>query len=67
MYSALNGAGIGKAVKEGVTRCKAEDGVSSLFKHATSAASFQAITVVPEHFVAKKPENISFEEAASLP
>lgn len=63
----IDGAGIVEAVGEGVTRYKTGDEVFSLFGHETKAASFQEIAVVPEHYVAKKPGNINFEEAASLP
>lgn len=63
----IDGAGVVEAIGEGVTRCKAGDEVFSLFGHEARAASFQEVAVVPEHFVAKKPEKISFEEAASLP
>jgi NADPH:quinone reductase-like Zn-dependent oxidoreductase len=63
----IDGAGIVEAVGEGVTRFHPGDEVFSLFGHEAKASSFQEVAVVPETFVAKKPANISFEEAASLP
>jgi NADPH:quinone reductase-like Zn-dependent oxidoreductase len=63
----IDGAGIVEAVGKDVTKFKAGDEVFSLFGHGPRAAAFQEIATVPEHFVANKPGNISFEEAASLP
>ena len=63
----IDGAGIVEAVGQGVNNFKAGDEVFSLFGHNSRAASFQEVSVVPEMFVAKKPRNLTFEEAASLP
>lgn len=62
-----DGAGIVEAVGQGVNKLKEGDEVFSLFGHDSRAASFQEISVVPEMFAAKKPSNLTFEEAASLP
>jgi NADPH:quinone reductase-like Zn-dependent oxidoreductase len=63
----IDGAGVVEAVGEGVKKFQAGDEVFSLFGHEAKASSFQEVAIVPEIFVAKKPANISFEEAASLP
>lgn len=62
-----DGAGVVEAVGQGVNRFKEGDEVFSLFGHDSRAAAFQEISVVPAMFVAKKPSNLTFEEAASLP
>lgn len=63
----MDGAGIVEDVGEGVTKFKKGDEVFSLFGGSAKAASFQEVPVVPESFVAKKPANVGWEEAASLP
>lgn len=63
----IDGAGVVEAVGQAVTKFKAGDEVFSLFGFGSKAAAFQEVAIVPEHFVAKKPGNVSFEEAASLP
>ena len=63
----IDGAGVVDAVGQGVSNFKIGDEVFSLFGHDSRAASFQEVAVVPEMFVAKKPKNLTFEEAASLP
>jgi NADPH:quinone reductase-like Zn-dependent oxidoreductase len=63
----IDGVGIVKAVGEGVTRFKAGNEVLSNFGGEPKAAAFQEVATVPESFFARKPENLSFEEAASLP
>lgn len=63
----IDGAGVVEAVGQDVTKFKVGDEVFSLFGHGARAAAFQEIATVPEHFVAKMPHNLSFEEAASLP
>ena len=63
----IDGAGIVEAVGQGVTNFKAGDEVFSLFGHDSRAASFQEVAVVPNYFIAKKPGDWTFEEAASLP
>lgn len=63
----LDGSGTVEAVGSNVTRFKPGDEVFSLFGHEGRSSSFQEVAVVPEHFVAMKPTNVSFEEAASLP
>lgn len=63
----IDGAGIVEEVGEGVTKFKAGDEVFSLFGHQARASSFQEVAVVSEMDVGRKPGNISFEEAASLP
>lgn len=62
-----DGAGVVEAVGQGVDKFRPGDEVFSLFGHDRRAASFQEISVVPEMFAAKKPSNLTFEEAASLP
>ena len=62
-----DGAGVVEAVGQGVNNFRVGDEVFSLFGHDSKAASFQEVAVVPQMFVAKKPRNLSFEEAASLP
>lgn len=59
-------AGVIKAVGQEVNNSKAGDEVFSLFGHDSTAASIQEVSVVPEMFLAKKPRNLSFEEAASF-
>lgn len=63
----IDGAGIVEGVGQDVTKFKVGDEVFSLFGHGARAAAFQEISTVPEHHVAKLPNNLSFEEAASLP
>lgn len=63
----FDGAGIVEAVGESVTRFKAGDEVFGLLGGGPKAAAFQEIATVAEKFLAKKPGNVSFEEAASLP
>ncbi|PGH23597.1 hypothetical protein AJ80_02378 [Polytolypa hystricis UAMH7299] len=63
----LDGAGIVEAVGHGVRDFKPGDEVFSLFGHELRASSFQEIAIVSEHFVGKRPENLTFEEAATLP
>lgn len=63
----IDGSGIVEAVGEGVKGFKTGDEVFSLFGHESRAASFQEVAVVPEMFVANKPTDWTFEEAASLP
>lgn len=62
-----DGAGVVEDVGEGVKGFKAGDEVFSLFGRDSRAASFQEVAVVPEMFVANKPADWTFEEAASLP
>ena len=63
----IDGAGIVEAVGHGVNSFKVGDEVFALFGHDSRAAAFQEVAVVQEMFVAKKPSNLTFEEAASLP
>lgn len=63
----FDGAGIVEAVGEGVTRYKAGDEVFSFFGPTPKSCSYQEIAVVPEAYLARKPENLTFEQAASLP
>ena len=62
-----DGAGIVEAVGDGVTKFHAGDEVFGLFGGSPRAGAYQEVAVLPEKFVAKKPGNVSFEEAASLP
>ncbi|KAL9619881.1 MAG: hypothetical protein Q9160_005528 [Pyrenula sp. 1 TL-2023] len=63
----IDGAGVVESVGERVTSFKAGDEVFSLAGMEPKAGAFQEIYTVPEHQVAKKPSNLSFEEATSLP
>jgi NADPH:quinone reductase-like Zn-dependent oxidoreductase len=63
----IDGAGIVDSVGKEVTKFKPGDEVFSLFGFGPKAGCFQEIATVPEHYVALKPPNISFEDAASLP
>ncbi|KAJ9143082.1 GroES-like protein [Pleurostoma richardsiae] len=63
----IDGAGVVESVGEGVTSFQPGDEVFSLAGGSKSGGSYQELYVVPEHFVAKKPASLSFEEAATLP
>jgi NADPH:quinone reductase-like Zn-dependent oxidoreductase len=63
----IDTAGIVDSVGESVKDFKVGDEVFSLCGMDTRAGAFQEVITVPSHFVAKKPESLSFEEAASLP
>lgn len=58
-------SGIVTAVGPGVTRLKMGDAVFGLARFKESGALGQAV-VTKEAFLAKKPDNISFEDAACL-
>ena len=62
-----DGAGVVEAVVEGVTKFKAGDEVFGYCAGGSKGAAYQEVATVPEYLVAMKPENITFEEAASLP
>ena len=62
-----DGSGIVEAVGDGVTKFKRGDEVFGVFGGGLKGGAFQEIATVPETFIAKKPGNVSFEEAASLP
>lgn len=68
----IEGAGVIEAVGSGVHDLQAGDEVtawesSGANQEETWGGAFQERVVVPAYLVAKKPKNISLEEAASLP
>ena len=63
----IDGAGVIDAVGENISNFKVGDEVFSLFGHESRSASFQEVAIVPEMFVAQRPSNLTYEEAASLP
>lgn len=67
----IEGAGIIEAVGSGVRDLQTGDEVmaweASGVYEVPWGGAFQERVAVPEHFVAKKPKNISLVEAASLP
>lgn len=67
----IEGAGIIEAVGSSVQNLKPADEVTgwqgSGAHEVVWGGAFQTHVVVPAAYVAKKPTNISFEEAASLP
>lgn len=67
----IEGAGVVEAVGPGVRDLKPGDEVAGWEgggAHADSwGGAFQERVAVPAHFLARKPENISLVEAASLP
>ncbi|KII89444.1 hypothetical protein PLICRDRAFT_53870 [Plicaturopsis crispa FD-325 SS-3] len=60
-------SGTVEAVGEGVSGFKVGDRVVHQGYFTNDKATFQQYTVVPAEIVAKLPENVSFEEAASVP
>ena len=60
-------AGVVEAVGESVTIVKPGDAVLCLAGFDTKAGAFQDITTVPESYVARKPKDWNFNEAASVP
>jgi NADPH:quinone reductase-like Zn-dependent oxidoreductase len=60
-------AGIVEAVGQDVTEFKPGDPVMSFAGLARRGAAFQEVATVPAHFACKKPEDWTFEEAASVP
>ncbi|KAK4109264.1 putative alcohol dehydrogenase [Canariomyces notabilis] len=60
-------AGIVEAVGQDVTELKPGDAVMSFAGLAGRGAAFQEVATVPAHFACKKPEDWTFEEAASVP
>ncbi|KAF8499317.1 GroES-like protein [Gautieria morchelliformis] len=62
-----DGAGIVEQVGEGVTAFKKGDKVLHQGTLRNDKATFQEYTTVPAEIVAKIPENISFDQAASIP
>ncbi|KII89534.1 hypothetical protein PLICRDRAFT_53924 [Plicaturopsis crispa FD-325 SS-3] len=60
-------SGTVEAIGEGVTGFAVGDRVVSQGWFTNEQATFQQYTVAPAEIVAKLPENISFNEAASLP
>ena len=63
----VDAAGIVEAIGNEVQTFQPGDEVFSLAGMEPRAGAFQEIFTVPKHFVAKKPSNLTFEEAASLP
>ncbi|GJJ11937.1 hypothetical protein Clacol_006175 [Clathrus columnatus] len=60
-------AGIVEAVGEGVTNFKVGDKVFHQGNFAHRNATFQQYTIVPAEITAKLPENLSYDQAASVP
>jgi len=60
-------AGVVEEVGEGVTTFKKGDKVFHQGYFTNNTATFQQYTVVPAEIVAKIPDNISFDQAASIP
>ncbi|KIY69849.1 GroES-like protein [Cylindrobasidium torrendii FP15055 ss-10] len=60
-------AGEVEAVGEGVTKFKKGDRVLTQGAFAPARASFQQYTILQEDLVAKLPESVSYEEAATIP
>ena len=63
----VDAAGIVEAVGSEVQGFQPGDQVFSLAGMEPRAGAFQEIFTVPAHFVAKKPNVLTYEEAASLP
>lgn len=63
----IDGAGMVESVGSNVTAFKAGDEVISYANGIFGKGSFAEIYTVPENLVAKKPQGLSWEEAASLP
>lgn len=63
----VDAAGVVEAIGDGITSFKPGDEVFSLAGMEPKAGAFQEIFTVPEHYVARKPSALTFEEAASLP
>ncbi|ETS81560.1 hypothetical protein PFICI_06562 [Pestalotiopsis fici W106-1] len=63
----IDGAGIVESVGSDVRAFKAGDEVMSFANGIFGNGSFAEIYTVPENLVAKKPQGLSWEEAASLP
>ena len=63
----FDAAGVVESVGESVKDFKTGDEILCLGGMDSRGAAFQEITTVPAHNVAKKPESLTFEEAASLP
>ena len=63
----IDAAGVVEEVGEGVTNFKVGDEVFGCFGGGPKGAAFQEIAIVPQASLAKKPENINWEDSASLP
>ncbi|KAK6197228.1 hypothetical protein LQW54_010797 [Pestalotiopsis sp. IQ-011] len=63
----IDGAGIVESVGSGVTVFKAGDEVISYANGIIGKGSWADVYTVPENYVARKPEKLSWEEAVSLP
>ncbi|KAI4211280.1 MAG: hypothetical protein LQ351_005964 [Letrouitia transgressa] len=62
-----DGAGVVEAVGEGVSKFKTGDEVMTLCGPEPRSAGYQEVVCVAEKSVARKPTNLSLEEAATLP
>lgn len=62
-----DGAGIVEVVGENVTTLEVGDEVFSLFGHGEAAAAFQEVAIVPEYHVGRKPSQLGYNEASTLP
>lgn len=63
----LDGAGVVHSVGGDVTRFRAGDEVLGMFVLGERTGSYQTLAVTQEGMLARKPEKLTFEEAASLP
>lgn len=63
----VDAAGIVEAVGDEVKDFQAGDEVFCLAGMDSRGGAFQEILTVPAYFVAKKPANLTMEQAASLP
>ncbi|KAI0741794.1 GroES-like protein [Daedaleopsis nitida] len=63
----LDGAGFVEEVGAEVTNVSKGDRVLMPGGFSKREATFQQYNVIPAHFVAKLPDNLSFDEAASIP
>lgn len=63
----MDAAGIVEAVGDGVEGFNVGDEVFCLVGRSNRAGAFQEVIAAPSVLVAKKPESLTFEEAAALP
>jgi NADPH:quinone reductase-like Zn-dependent oxidoreductase len=63
----IEGAGTVESVGAGVTAFKVGDEVMGYADGNRGKGSFQEVYVVPENYVAKKPQGLSFAQASSIP
>jgi NADPH:quinone reductase-like Zn-dependent oxidoreductase len=63
----IDAAGIVDSVGKSVTHFRKGDEVFNLCGLNNRGGAFQEIITVPSHYVAMKPDNLTVEEASSLP